>query len=163
MIVTPSHGERCSSTTRTPRRGLLPAARGRAGARVATTLSAVLLCSTSCSQGPDCVEHPVARSCPDLRIGARAYDEWRPLKRPPVLQEIDDASYPACNHADQCGGDPLKGLGATDVWRLDGVSPARAVIALREGTSTYVIFVRRGTDPRTLRLLIDPRLLRNAG
>jgi hypothetical protein len=82
--------------------------------------------------------------------------------RPAILQEINDASYPACNHADQCGGDQLSGLGATDVWRLDGVSPATAVLGLREDTDTYVIFVRRGTDPKSLRSHIDPALIRGA-
>ena len=54
------------------------------------------------------------------------------------------------------------GAGDADVWRLDGVPPARAVLGLREGTHTYVVFVRRGTDPESLRPLIDPALLRQA-
>jgi hypothetical protein len=130
---------------------------------VASLLTGALLFLSSCSSGNACHRASVAASCPDLRIGARAYDEWRPVVRPAALQEIGDADYPACNHADECGGDDLGGLGATDVWRLDGVPPARAVLALREGTETYEIFVRRGTDPRTVQRLIDPALLRAPG
>jgi hypothetical protein len=121
-------------------------------------LGGTLLLLSACSSGPRCVTHPVPASCPDLLVGTRAYDEWRAVVRPAQLQEIGDARYPACNHADRCGGDPLDGLGASDVWRLDGVDPARAVLALREGSGTYAVFVRRGTDPRTLHL--DPGLWR---
>jgi len=127
---------------------------------VASLLTAALLILASCSSGDACHRASVPAGCPDLRIGDLAYDEWRPVVRPAVLQEIGDADYPACNHAAECGGDDLSGLGATDVWRLEGVAPARAVIALREGTETYEIFVRRGTDPRSIRRLIDPALLR---
>ena len=130
---------------------------------VASLLTGALLILSSCSSGDTCRRASIPAGCPDLRMGDQAYDEWRPVVRPAVLQEIGDAEYPACNHAAECGGDDLRGLGATDVWRLDGVAPARAVIALREGTETYEIFVRRGTDPRSVRRLIDPALLRGAG
>jgi hypothetical protein len=130
---------------------------------LASLLAGALLILVSCSSGSTCHRASVPAGCPDLRIGKAAYDEWRPILRPAALQEIGDADYPACNHADQCGGDSLSGLGATDVWRLDGVAPARAVIAVREGTETYEIFVRRGTDPRSVRRLIAPGLLRAPG
>ena len=124
-------------------------------------LAGTLLLLAACSAPQRCETRPVPASCPDLLVETRAYDEWRTVARPARLQEIDDATYPACNHADRCGGDPLDGLGASDVWLLDGVDPARAVLALEEGTGRYAVFVRRGTDPA--RLHLDPRLLHPAG
>jgi hypothetical protein len=134
--------------------------RHEVGPRLAAALGGTLLLA-ACGSGASCVTHPVAASCPDLLVEGRAYDEWRSVTPPATLQEISDATYPACNHSDRCGGDPLDGLGSTDVWRLEGVPPARAVLALREGTDTYVVFVRRGTDPRTLQPLLR-RALRPA-
>lgn len=105
----------------------------------------------SCTSATPCTErHPVPADCPDLRIGARGYDEWRAITKPPLMQEIDVAVYPACNIPEACGGDDLFGLGATDVWRLEGVDPDKAVIALRQGTNRYAIFVERRTDPTSL-------------
>jgi hypothetical protein len=134
----------------------------RAHPAVGAALGGAVLLLASCSSGTACQRQPVPAGCPDLRIGTRAYDEWRPVVRPAILQELGDATYPACTHADECGGDRLSGLGATDVWRLDGVPPARAVLGLRQDTGTYVVFVRRDTDPQSLRSLIDPALLRGS-
>jgi hypothetical protein len=86
------------------------------------------------------------------------FNEWRQIKAPRILQELGDAAYPACN-AGNCGRDELGGLGATDVWLVDGVDATEAVIGLREGTHTYVIFVRVGIDPETLSSRIDPSLV----
>lgn len=47
------------------------------------------------------------------------------------------------------------GFGSTDVWQLGTVSPERAVLGLREGTHTYVVFVAAGTDPQTLLPRLD--------
>jgi hypothetical protein len=66
------------------------------------------------------------------------------------LQELANATYPACNLSDQCGGDPLEGDGSTDVWRYHGVSRSRAVIGFVEGSDAYAVYVRRGVDPATL-------------
>jgi hypothetical protein len=72
---------------------------------------------------------------------------------------VGNATYPACNDTDACDGRNLDGFGATDVWLVPGVDVTRAVIGLREGTHTYVIFVKVGVDPSTLRSRIDPDLL----
>lgn len=121
----------------------------------ASTLLAFIvsvLVLASCTSTTPCAQrHPVPSSCPDLKIRERGYREWRAITKPPLLQEIDGAVYPACNIPEPCGGDDLFGLGATDVWRLEGVDPDKAVIALRQGTNTYAIFVRMNTDPGFLR------------
>jgi hypothetical protein len=66
------------------------------------------------------------------------------------MQELgDDAAYPACSE-DPCTGDDLGGLGATDVWRLDGVDPEDALIGIRQDSQTYVVYVRVGVDPDSL-------------
>lgn len=134
----------------------------RMAAAVAT---AVVLLSASCASDEPCASAapltaaaPVA-SCPDLRFGGNFYTEWRDVDPPRILQEVGNASYPACNDTDACDGRNLDGFGATDVWLVPGVDPKRAVIGLREGTHTYVIFVKVGVDPGTLRSRIDPDLL----
>lgn len=121
------------------------------GSRVVAAAAALL--ATSCaSDSPksSCpTPPPPTGPCADLLFGGRLYDEWRPVERPAILAEVGNSTYPACN-VTSCGGDPFEGFGATDVWKLDGVDPTRAVIGLREGTHTYVIFVRRGVDPATI-------------
>ena len=89
-------------------------------------------------------------ACADLTFEHRSYDEWRVVHPHGILQEVGDAFYPACNKASTCGGDPLQGMGATDVWQYDGIDSTRAVIGLRQDTHTYVVFVRKGVDPTTL-------------
>ncbi len=89
-------------------------------------------------------------SCADLTLEHRAFNEWHVVHPRGILQEVDDAFYPACHQTAPCGADPLSGMGATDVWRYDGVDPTKAVIGLREDTDTYVVFVRVGVDPATL-------------
>jgi hypothetical protein len=134
--------------------------------RAAAVATAVVLLSASCASEESCTSAasltsaaPVASSCPDLRFGVNVYTEWRDVDPPRILQEVGNASYPACNDTDACDGRNLDGFGATDVWLVPGVDPTRAVIGLREGTHTYVIFVKVGVDPGTLRSRIDPDLL----
>ena len=136
--------------------------------RAAAVATAVVLLSASCASDESCasaapaaapVTAPAASSCPDLRYGGNVYTEWREADPPRILQEVGDATYPACNDTDPCDGRNLEGFGATDVWLVPGVDPTRAVIGLREGTHTYVIFVKVGVDPGTLRSRIDPDLL----
>ena len=136
---------------------------------VAVTTAVVLL-SASCASEEPCasaaplasaapVNSPVASSCPDLRFRGNVYTEWRGVDPPRILQEVGNATYPACNDSDACDGRNLDGFGATDVWLVPGVDLTQAVIGLREGTHTYVIFVKVGVDPGTLRSRIDPDLL----
>ena len=106
---------------------------------------AVLLAvlATGCGADETCRAAPPDPACPDLRFGGRFYDEVREVRRPAALQEVGNATYPACNDAETCGPD-LGGFAATDVWLLDGTDPTVAVIGLRQGTHTYVVFHRRG-------------------
>jgi hypothetical protein len=124
--------------------------------RLSLVAAAVLLFE-ACSSGAPCAHAapapsaaPSSSGCADLRLRGQLYDEWRTIDPPRPLQEVGDATYPACNLAGSCGGDPARGHASTDVWHLRGVGLARAVIGFREGTGTYVIFVRRGVDPTTL-------------
>jgi hypothetical protein len=113
--------------------------------------AAVLGLVASCGSGSSCATSPVPASCPDLMLRGHPYAAWHQIPRPSYLQEIGDATYPACNLSDQCGGDPFLGHMSTDVWRLGHVPRARAVIGYLEGTSdTYVVYVRQGVDPATL-------------
>ena len=137
----------------------------RMAAAVAT---AVVLVSASCAAEESCPTAapatavsaaPTASSCPDLRFRGNAYTEWRDVDPPRILQEVGNATYPACNDTEPCDGRNLDGFGATDVWQVPGVDLTRAVIGLREGTHTYAIFVKVGVDPGTLRSRIDPDLL----
>jgi hypothetical protein len=103
----------------------------------------------SCTSHAACEASPSDPECPDLKFNGHYYDEWHRVHPAPPLQEIGDAVYPACNSSENCGPDP-GGLAATDVWLLEGVDRAKAVIGIREDTDTYVIFVRRGVDPDTV-------------
>ena len=76
-------------------------------------------------------------------------DEWRVVEPEGRLQEVGNATYPACNTAQRCEEDAYDGFGATDVWLLEGAEIDDAVIGLRQGTHTYVVFVRVGADPPT--------------
>ena len=117
----------------------------------ASAAAAVLLVCASCSSGTPCTSASDDGSdCADLTFDGTSYREWRPFRGPRVLQELGDGTYPACNAADSCGGDDLDGFGATDVWRLEGVDPARALVGLRENTHTRVVFVKVGVDPESL-------------
>jgi hypothetical protein len=113
-------------------------------------LPALGLLLVACGSGSSCATSPVPASCPDLLIGGKPYVVWREIPPPGALQEVSDGTYPACNLSDQCGGDPLEGDGATDVWKLDGVPQARAVIGFLENSRTYAVYVRRGVDTSTL-------------
>jgi hypothetical protein len=113
----------------------------------AAAAAAVLVAGGSCASERSCESTPPEKSdCADLEVDGTSYDEWRPFHGPRVLQELGDGTYPACNSTDACGSDGLGGHGATDVWRLEGVDPARALVGLREDTSTRVIFVAVGVD-----------------
>ncbi len=113
-------------------------------------LPALGLLLVACGSGSSCATSPVPASCPDLLVRGKPYVVWREIPPPSALQEVADATYPACNLSDQCGGDPLQGDGSTDVWRYDGVPRARAVIGFLEGSRTYAVYVRRGVDTSTL-------------
>ena len=125
-----------------------------------TCLATALLLLTGCGTDGRCDRATPASSCADLRFDGRSYDEWRPVDAPPPyrMQEVGDASYPACNNGG-CDEDGVGDLGATDVWLVDGIELTDAVIGLREDSGTYVIFVRRGVDLESLRPRIDPSLL----
>lgn len=115
----------------------------------AASAAAVVLCS--CGAPASCPGGSRAEApCADLLFGGRLYDEWREVVRPAALQEVGNATYPACTGAGECNHDDLGGFGATDVWLLDGVDPSRAVLGIREGTHDYVVFVRQGVDPDSL-------------
>jgi hypothetical protein len=104
--------------------------------RVSATAAIVLLFS-SCTSSEPCVKPTNdGGTCADLRFGGHSYDEWRPFTTPGILQELV--------HGD------VDGHGATDVWRLEGVDPAQAVVGLREDSRTRVVFVRIGVDTVTL-------------
>jgi hypothetical protein len=114
-------------------------------------LSAVGLLLAACGSDSSCATSAVPESCPDLVLHGQPYVAWHRIPRPPVLQEVGDATYPACNLSDQCGGDPYEGHQSTDVWKIDGVPASRAVIGYLENTSdTYVVYIRRGVDPSSL-------------
>jgi hypothetical protein len=118
---------------------------------VACTAAVLLLCS-SCGSDPSCQPRREPSTCADLLYGGHEYEEWRPVERDlGILQEIGDGTYPVCNAVASCRDDGLNGQGQTDIWRLEGVAPGRAVLGLRENTDVRVIFVRRGVDPATVR------------
>jgi hypothetical protein len=127
-------------------------------AAAATAIGALLL--AGCTPDASCAAAaPAAASCADLLFRGHGYDEWRAADPPRVLQEVGNATYPACNAADGCDGADLDGFGATDAWQVRGVDLTQAVYGRREGSHQWVIFVRVGVDPETLRPLIDPGVL----
>jgi hypothetical protein len=119
--------------------------------RLSVALAGVVACA-ACGSDDTCAAAPTpsGATCHDLTFEGRAYDEWRVVHPTGILQEVGDAFYPACTSAGRCGGDPLDGMGATDVWQLDDVDATEAVIGLRQDTRTYVVFVRAGVDPESL-------------
>jgi hypothetical protein len=118
---------------------------------LAMLAAATCLTCAACGGQKSCAKPTQATGpCADLTFENRSYDEWRVVHPHGILQEVGDAFYPACNKAKECGGDPLQGKQATDLWRYDGVDSTRAVIGLRQDTHTYVVFVRVGLDPATL-------------
>lgn len=125
-----------------------------------STVAGVLALSACGSEG-DCDPTPEPESCADLDFRGVLYDEWQPVDAPApiVMQELGNATYPACNAAATCEGDELIGFGSTDVWLVEGVDVTDAVLGRREGTTTTVIFVRVGVDPEGLRSKVEPGLL----
>jgi hypothetical protein len=113
--------------------------------------SAVVALAAACGAADPCDEAPPEDpDCPDLTFSGDLYDEWRPVEPPAVTEELGDARYPACNDEEPCNGPDLGGFAATDVWLLEGVDPEDALIGLRQGTKTHVVFLRRGLDPSTV-------------
>ena len=112
-------------------------------------LVTALALPVSCTSTASCEKAVPDPGCPDLRFSGHYYDEWRAYEPPAILQEVGDAAYPACNDAELCGPD-LGGFAATDVWLLEGVDVDDAVLGYRQNTETYVIFVRRGLDARSI-------------
>ena len=110
-----------------------------------------MVLSASCASPQACTAGPSDPQCPDLHFSGRYYDEWREFHPGPLLQEVGNATYPACNDDENCGPD-LGGFAATDVWLIDGVDTEDAVLGYRQNTQTYVVFVRRGLDPDTIAL-----------
>jgi hypothetical protein len=107
-----------------------------------------------CTSRDACTPTPPSAACPDLTFGGVGYNESQEYHGPPprLLQEVGDATYPTCNVAQGCPGSEFEGFGATDVWLLDGVDIADAVIGVRENSDTVVIFVRAGAEPDDLLL-----------
>jgi hypothetical protein len=137
-------------TTPSPAARRRTAATGGAVRRTFLAVVAAVSCA-ACGSGGSCeTTTSAAPSCPDLTFEHRSYVEWREIHPHEVLQEVGDASYPACTKARVCGGDPLDGKGATDVWQYADVDAEEAVVGLRQDTHTYVVFVRSGVDPTTL-------------
>ena len=109
----------------------------------------------ACGSGSSCATSPVPASCPDLVVQGQPYVVWREIPAPHRFQEVSDGTYPACNVSDRCGGDPLDGHGSTDVWKYDGVAPARAVIGLLENSDSYAVLrPARGRHVRAAAALI---------
>ena len=111
-----------------------------------------LLAIVSCGGHDVAACPPVPPSCPDLVLRGHAYVAYRtltpPAGAPGSLQEVGDATYPACNVCH----DPFHGMESTDVWHLPGVPRKVAVLGFREGTSdVFVVYVRRGVDPASVR------------
>jgi hypothetical protein len=119
-------------------------------ARAGAVAAALVWCASCSSEGSCEKAAPEASSCADLRFDGTSYDEWRPFRGPSVLQELGDGTYPGCNSTDACDSEGVGDHGATDVWRLEGVDPARALVGLREDSRTRVIFVKVGVDPNTI-------------
>ncbi len=120
------------------------------GPRAAAGLGLLLL--AACGSGSSSCPPPSA-SCADLLLSGHGYRAYRTITPPPggpgALQEVGDATYPACNVCD----DPFNGTSSTDVWHLPGVGLGTAVLGYREGTTgVFVVYVRQGVDPTTLHL-----------
>jgi hypothetical protein len=122
----------------------------RAGLLAAVGLLSLTACSGGSSQA-GCQRTSPPADCADLSFHGVAYDELRPIQAPPPdqMQEIGDATYPACND-DACDHDGLNGFGSTDVWQITGIDGRDAVLGIRENSSTYVVYVRVGVDPASL-------------
>ena len=135
----------------------VPAVRHRAGTpggalrRVSVVVLGAAACA-ACGAGVSCeASARPSGACADLTFQHRPYVEWRQVHPHGILQEVGDAFYPACTTARSCRSDPLDGMGATDVWQYADIDSSRAVIGLRQDTHTYVVFVRVGVDPGSLR------------
>ena len=116
-----------------------------------SSITAVLLLAACGGGGEDGSSSPSAAApCADLSFQGRWYDEWWAIDPSGLLQEVGDATYPECNGIRISGGADPDGFRATDVWLLEGAEVTDALIGLREGTHTYVVFLRVGADPPDL-------------
>jgi hypothetical protein len=128
-------------------------------AGIASTAVAVLVVLASCGADETCTQTEPPADCHDLEFKHVSYDEWREVKAPRITQELGDATYPACNDTVSCAEEGLGGFGSTDVFLVDGVDPAKAVLGLREGSHTTVLFLAAGVAPDSLEGRISPKLL----
>jgi hypothetical protein len=119
----------------------------------ALTLAVAVLVG-GCASGKSCAPVPPSAECPDLKLFGVGYNELREFHGPPIaqLQEVGDATYPACNVVEGCPGSEFGGSGATDVWVIPGVDYAMALVGVRESSDVLVIFVRVGVRPDQLAL-----------
>ena len=126
----------------------------RSAWRETWALLAATLLLAACTSRNTCAPIPPSADCPDITFSGVGYNESREYHGPPPrqLQEVGDATYPACNVAKGCPGSEFEGFGATDLWLLEGVDIADAVIGMRENSGTLVIFVRVGVEPDELSL-----------
>jgi hypothetical protein len=131
----------------------------RSAWRETCALAAVTLLLAACTSQNACAPIPPSADCTDITFGGAGYNEVREYHGPPPtqLQEVGDATYPACNVAQGCPGSEFEGFGTTDVWLLEGADTADAVIGVRENSDTLVIFVRLGVEPGDLPLPSDHR------
>jgi hypothetical protein len=115
---------------------------------------AVAVLLGACGSDVSCAPESSSAACSDLDFRGVFYDEWREYDAPPVtrLQELGNATYPDCNVPDGCPGSELDGFGATDVYLLDDVDFADALLGRRQNSDAIVIFVRVGVDPDELGL-----------
>jgi len=110
-----------------------------------------LLLVAGCGTHDSAACPPPKASCADLLVRGHGYVAYRtvtpPAGAPSTLQEVANATYPACNVCH----DPFGGNRATDVWHVPGARRSVAVLGLREGFArTFVIYVRQGVDPATV-------------
>jgi hypothetical protein len=115
-------------------------------------LVVAMACAVGCADRESCAPVPPSPECPDLKFRGAGYVEFRAFDAPPPgqMQEVGNATYPDCNVVKGCPGSEFEGLGATDVWLLDGVNIADAVIGKRQNSQAFVIFVRVGVEPDQL-------------
>jgi len=126
----------------------------RSSRRGTLIIVATALLLGGCTSRDPCAPSPPSAACPDLTWRGVGYNEAQAYHGPPPeqLQEVGDATYPACNVVKGCPGSEFEGAGATDVWQLAGVDPADGVIGVRENSDKLVIFIKVGVNPQDLPL-----------
>jgi hypothetical protein len=128
----------------------------RPGRRIAAAAALAALLG-ACAYDDPCEPAPPTGACSDLDFRGVLYNELWAIDAPPPIQmqELGNATYPDCNVAEGCPGSELDGYGATDVYQINGVDFADAVIGVRQNSDTYVVFLRVGADPGELSLPRD--------